>query len=483
MQERPINSFGCGRQRHTRDGAEESRIGYVDCVELRGDTVLPTTLEDHRRSAESMLLDALRVHDPLALAEVYHRTIPAAHACARRLLASPAQIEALLRTIYLELWEDPPRDAPLEGWIRGRCFELAVSDLRSRRAAPASPSAAVLLPDLPAPEVRYLDAVERMLSELSERERTVLLLAHDRGINTAAQGGDAAEVLDRALLALAGSEPSSADAAPDGTADLCPDGLWMGDWVLGLVDPSMAQEFEAFVGSHPGCADRVRALRRGRRRLEGLPPSPDLGQRILVTVVTATQQHARRTPEPLGNGDRALWLPGDAQSQPADDPDDVMTGELAMEELLGRADEADQPAEPRPERAAGPDGRVTITEPITVVSVSMPDSGADTHERVRVHAPGHTTEMRLRRPNPYAELADLDTYEEDFELPDPHRVGLSSSAAGEPDARGFDSFYPDEELITRPSAGQRVLVVIGYVLPVLLGAGLGLYLADLLFTR
>ncbi|MGH8895924.1 MAG: RNA polymerase sigma factor [Egibacteraceae bacterium] len=447
--------------------------------------MLPTELEDHRRSAESTLLDALRARDPLALAEVYHRTVPAAHACARRLLSSPAQIEVLLRTVYLELWEDPPKEVPLESWVRGRCFALATDDLRARRAAPASPSAATLLPDLPAPEVRYVDAVERCLSELGERERTVLLLAHDCGVDTGAQGGDAAEALDWALLALAGPEASSAHgAALD--ADPCPDGLWMGDWVLGLVDPTIAQEFEALVASRPGCAARARALRRGRRRLEGLPPTSDIGQRILVTVVSGMEGPALAVgaPEPLGDEDHAPWLPPSAPTRPVDDSGDVSTDELAREGLLDeRADEVDGHAGGSQDHRGRPPGHphkapdVTITEPATSVSVSvsMPDAVAD-----------DTGGVRVKRPNPYAELVDLDAYEEeDFALPNPDRVGPTVPVAVEPetDEDEFESFYPESELLTRPTTGQRVLVVLGYALPILLGAGVGLWLAELLFTR
>jgi DNA-directed RNA polymerase specialized sigma24 family protein len=444
--------------------------------------VLLTELEDHRRSAESTLLDALRARDPLALAEVYHRTVPASHGCARRLLASPAQIEALLRTVYLHLWEDPPKGVPLEGWIRNRCFVLATDDLRGRRAAPVSPSMATLLPDLPAPDVRYVDVVERTLNELGEYERTVLLLAHDCGVDTAAQGGDAAEALDWALLTLAGSEASSADATVL-RSDPCPDGLWMGDWVLGLVDATIAQEFEALVASRPGCAARARALRRGRRRMEGLPPPPDMGQRILVAIVSGTQGQVRTAgaSEPLEREDHTP-RPSNSPTRPFSqtgrlgDPSDVATGELPREDLRGaRA----RPGQARQGRSPHGPPDVTITEPVTAVPVSapMPDPASDTGE------------AHLRRPNPYAELADLDE-SEDFALPDPHRIRPTARPVTVEPETGedafeddFESFYPEEELVTRPTAGQRVLVVLGYALPILLGAGLGLWLAELLFTR
>ncbi len=98
--------------------------------------MLRTDLPDHRRASEAELVAALRDRDPLALAEAYHRTIPAAHAGARRLLSRSAEVEALLRQVYAELWRSPPDADPLEGWIRSRTFELAVADLRDRAARP-----------------------------------------------------------------------------------------------------------------------------------------------------------------------------------------------------------------------------------------------------------------------------------------------------------------------------------------------------------
>ncbi len=52
----------------------------------------------------------------------------------------------------------------------------------------------------------------------------------------------------------------------------------------------------------------------------------------------------------------------------------------------------------------------------------------------------------------------------------------------EEELEDYESFYPEEELITRPSPRQRALVAIGYALPIILGGALGLYIADMLFS-
>ena len=288
--------------------------------------MLRTDLPDHRRATEQDLLAALRAKDPLALAETYHRTIPAAHATARRLLSSSTEVEALLRAVYGELWESPPTDTGLEGWVRARCFALASDDLRERDAAPASPSLTVLLPELPRPEVRYLDAAERALSELTDDQRRALLLAHDKGVPTAEQGSEEAPAaLVQALLALAGPEPGSDPPQPDACADM----VQLGDWVLGLLPADAAVSVAADVAARPECTTLAKALRRGRRRLEGLPPTPDMGQRVLVTVLAGAPAPLRAAAPAAGSAATAAVIPSalDAPIGPPMVSDD--TGEIA----------------------------------------------------------------------------------------------------------------------------------------------------------
>lgn len=237
---------------------------------------------DYRRSKEADLLAGLRAHDPLALAEAYHRTSPAAHACARRLLGNAHDTEALMHAVYGELWASPPETARLEGWVRSQCFRLGVEHLRAQEQAPASPSLALLLPTLPPPTDASHDPAEEALAALPEADRRVLLLAHDQGLATAAQDSpDAAAALERALLSLAGA----GEGTEDGSTEECADVNEMADWTLGLLEADQAAQVTAQVIDRPACAARSRALRRGRRRLEGLPAAPDLGQRVLASVL------------------------------------------------------------------------------------------------------------------------------------------------------------------------------------------------------
>ncbi|MEX0660139.1 MAG: hypothetical protein WD080_13495, partial [Egibacteraceae bacterium] len=243
---------------------------------------------DYRRSKGAELLVGLRSRDPLALAEAYHRTSSAAHACARRLLGNPRDAEALLHAVYTQLWTEPPETARLEGWIRSRCFRLGSDHLRERQEAPASPSLALLLPELPSPKGVTRDPAEDVLAALPEDERRAVLLAHDQGLPTAAQDDpDAAGALDRALMALAGP----GEGADEGSAQACGDLAGMADWTLGLLEADRAARVASEVVDRRACASRSRALRRGRRRLEGLPAAPDLGQRVLAG---ADPQHDRR---------------------------------------------------------------------------------------------------------------------------------------------------------------------------------------------
>ncbi len=246
----------------------------------------PSDAFDLRRAPESALLDALEVAHPLALAEAYHRTVPAAHAVARRLMSAADDIESLLLAAYTQLWESPPSTGPLEGWIRRTIWTLGIDRLRASATAPASPSLAGLVPDLPAPDVRFLDAAERAIAELPDNQRRALLLAHDKGVPSGGQESGAALALSEALLALAGPETASGDRSAM-LDDPCDDLIPLGDWCLGVASSREEAEVNAAVEERPGCAARSRTARRGRRRIEGLPATPDMGQRILVSVLTS----------------------------------------------------------------------------------------------------------------------------------------------------------------------------------------------------
>lgn len=380
--------------------------------------MLRTDLPDHRRATDAELLSALRRRDPLALAEAYHRTIPAAHAVARRVLSSSAEVEAVLREVYAQLWSSPPEDVGLEAWVRSRCFATAADDLRERDAAPSSPSLTALLPELPRAEVRYLDAAERALAELDDAQRRALLLAHDKGVPSEEQdAADAGTALADALLTLAGPEPGAAPLDPQ----LCADVPLLGDWILGLLPPSRAEQVAAQIASRSECGALAKALRRGRRRLEGLPPTPDMGQRVLVVVLAGAPAPV---PAPA------------AAAAPANGPGHI-TSALDAGAIL------DPIAPP-----AGEGSRVL--------------SDVDTGE---IPAAGD------RSGNPYAELAALDEDE-------PGDTAVLDAAGPDDGAATTYSDEADDEQERRPrrSVGSRLVVWVLAALFMVAGVAAGLYL-------
>jgi hypothetical protein len=280
--------------------------------------VLRPDLPSHRRSPEPELLEALRRREPLALAEACSRTLPVAYAVARRLLAA-AEVEPLLLAVYAELWEEPPADGPLERWVRARTTKIGLAELRRRNAAPAVPSVLAIAPDLTEPSVTYLDTTERTIAALDDADRTALLRAHDQGLPSAEQGEGAGAALMRGLRALA--DPDEHELADDVDAD-----GRLADWVLGLLPADEAAELAEAVGADPVRTARTQVLRRGRRRIEGLPPTPDLGPRLLAAVLTAPSAgdaaSALDAPAaPVASGDLVLGE-GDAASALASTPDE-----------------------------------------------------------------------------------------------------------------------------------------------------------------
>lgn len=293
--------------------------------------------QDYRRVDEHTLLTAVRDGHPLALAEAYHRTVPAAHAVARRLLTSAADIEELLLATYRTMWDSPPEDGALEGWVRRTVWSGGTDRLRARGSGPASPSVASLLPDLPPPDVRFLDAAERAISELPEAERRALLLAHDKGIGTPEQDQGADSALVQALTILAGAETSTADRSAL-EEDGCDDLSLLGDWCLGLVAGPAAAVIEQATEERPGCAALLRALRRGRRRIEGLPATPDMGHRILVTVLSgaAPLSAAAATAAAAPAADDVVLI-GGGEEAPTAPPAEAVAADI------GAADDGERP--------------------------------------------------------------------------------------------------------------------------------------------
>lgn len=227
------------------------------------------------------LLDAVGRHEPLALTEVYHRSVTAAHAVARRLMNDSDQIEQALTKVYAKLWADRPQGVSLEGWVRATSWAVGVETLTAAHQAPVSPSAAAFLPDLPAPDTRFIETAERAIADLNDGQRRALLLAHDQGVPTVEQGGlDATRTLVQALVALAGAD----EVIDEQILTAYPA---IGDWAMGNATPAQEEAIKAAMETDKALDELGRTLRRGRRRIEGLPATPDMGARILVSILAA----------------------------------------------------------------------------------------------------------------------------------------------------------------------------------------------------
>ncbi len=244
--------------------------------------MLRTDLTDHRGTDDARLVRAVADGDAIALAEAYHRTITAAHACARRLLASPVEIEALLRSVFNELWQEPPVDEALEGWVRARCFALGTGYLRQRDLHAPSPSLAEWTSGVDAERQDSNDPLERMIAELTPAQQAALVRAHDQGIRTTEQDdANAGEALQHALLLLASPLTDEERHA----AEMCSSGVSLANWIFGLLPPHEAATVPGTAAEPTPCGRLAGVLRRARRRFEPLPPTPDLGHRVLAWVL------------------------------------------------------------------------------------------------------------------------------------------------------------------------------------------------------
>lgn len=248
--------------------------------------MLRTDLTDHRGTDDASLVRAVADGDAIALAEAYHRTITAAHACARRLLASPVEIEALLRSVYTELWEEPPIDEALEGWVRSRCFTLGTGYLRQHGLPATSRSLASWTSGVDGDEREGgNDALERMIAELTTEQQAALVRAHDQGTRTAEhEDPEAGVALQHALLVLA--SPLTDDERH--AAEMCSSGVALANWIFGLLPPHEAATVPGTAAEPTPCGRLANVLRRARRRFEPLPPTPDLGHRVLAWVLSSS---------------------------------------------------------------------------------------------------------------------------------------------------------------------------------------------------
>lgn len=406
-------------------------------------------MNDHRRSSDEALAAALGRREALALAEMVSRTLPVAHAVARRMVAT-AEIEPLLVELYADLWERPITDGVLEAQIRHRCYALARERLHESGAAPVSPSVRTLEPDLPESSQSYLDTTERMLAALDEQDRRVLLRAHDQGVPAVEQDvEDAPERLIRALRALGQGEEDTEHPAWDRR---------LGDWVLGLVPIDDGQTLDQLVRREPDREPLVRALRRGRRRVEGLPPAPDLAPRLVAVVLSGIP-----AAPPATAGSSPPTRPPDVA--PSGDPADHDTGEIPV--TPGPGGPLVQPRQRSRDDALHLDDLLDDDEDEALASVLRGDLGDDEVDR----APAEPVA---------AVQADGEAQPREPET-EPEGPG----APEEPTGDGEEQAAPETgagrgEVRAQRGALRRVLrFVIGAVL-LALGVGVGLFVGQLI---
>ena len=400
-----------------------------------------TDTPDHQRASTTELLEGLSASEPLALAEAYHRTGVAAHSVGRRLLGSPREVEALLVDVYSDLWREPPSVGALEAWVRQRTFARARQTLREQGRKAASASAALLLRDNDVPVGS--DRTEQAIAALDDAAVRALLLAHDRGTPTSSQREDgAAADLRRALLALAEAEDRPGCDDPR-----------LADDVLGLTNDEESAELARLVASDRACADLTKDLRRGRRKIEGLPPAPDLGQRVLVAVLTSGGAVAEVAP-PLEAPDApegaAAAAAGAGASQPPVSPAPEAGAPPPATEPV-TAETADDDAPPADTPEATEEARADV-EPASALDDLIGDLPTAREDLVAATQEGDTDEITVSpgRPSDEVETGAFATVYDDGPTDDEAQSAAPSAAApatGTPEADDDELWFSadDEE--------------------------------------
>lgn len=419
--------------------------------------MLSTDLTTYRRQPDPAVLAGLEERDALALAEAITRTLPAAHAVARRLLPG-REVEALVHATYTALWEEPPTDQPLERWVRVRTAELGVAELSERGAGPASPSVSAVVDGLAAARPSP-DPAERRLAALDDAGLQALLRAHDLGVPARAQErADAGTLLAEALVALAeptaAEQPAAATASADGT---------LADHILGLADLDQVGKLDAAIAADPARSAAAQLLRRGKRRLEGLPPTPDLGARLLAAVLSESTPGRRRRAAPAAAS--ALDAPSPVRPRPAP----------ATTPHRGPSPKgpAEQPApadatEPRSGVAAGP-GPAVVPDP-AATQLSDLFSKSDDDEVVNGVIQGDRTAEQPDDDAQPGDPKDIGELDEEHDTDDSRVV--AAYTAGEDDE--------DAEAPRPARTSSSVVRLLGLVVLVLGGIALGLVLGRFL---
>lgn len=140
---------------------------------------------------EGMLIEALDAGDADVFEEVFRRYYPTVYGVLLRVTGSPDEAEDLAQEVFLRLYQRPvgfDADTNLGGWLYRVASNLGFNAVRSRRrfhhrllrwarierpmmSEPINPATAVERRDT-------ADGVRRALADLSERDRTALLLRY-----------------------------------------------------------------------------------------------------------------------------------------------------------------------------------------------------------------------------------------------------------------------------------------------------------------
>ncbi|HUG83194.1 MAG TPA: hypothetical protein VMM13_01450, partial [Euzebya sp.] len=344
------------------------------------------------------------------------------------------------------------------------------------------------------------------------------------------------------LLGLAGPETSGTDRdAMD--EDACDDVPTMGDWCLGLLAPASESVVAQAIDQRNGCAAISRAVRRGRRRIEGLPATPDMGQRILVTVLTGSSRPPAVTPSPRPpDAPAAVASLGDDVATPADTaadappevvdrfappigdptPDDVfdlLDDDAAEDDRFADATEAQYTTE---EARGDEDAAVDPADALVVDTADMPQPVSEDSSPSGSWMPGpgdSTAELRLsdilsdegEEDDPFAELDDAEPVADDTPADalqrsprDPYSAlrgledegpltpqgpvspafaspGTSPPPTTEDEALVGDYVEGQEEGYRDAQATSRMAGVLAWVLPILGGSAVGILVAIQIF--
>jgi RNA polymerase sigma-70 factor (ECF subfamily) len=182
MSETPFNPIGA----HTRSLHEDGE-------ELRQSGTYATS--------EQLLMERIRIHDQMAMAEVFDRYGGLVYSVALRVLKEPAQAEDVMQEIFFQLWKGAGSYAEGRGslgaWLAVVARNRAIDSLRRRK--PTDSVDDVVLPaktDLSSEIEQNLmiEKVRSVMKELPPEQQRMVELAFFEGMShseIAAKTGDA----------------------------------------------------------------------------------------------------------------------------------------------------------------------------------------------------------------------------------------------------------------------------------------------------